>query len=50
MGVLHAERIEVMALKGAALAELVYGQIGLRTMGDIDLFVVAGDESRQRSR
>jgi len=46
LAVLHAHRIEVMALKGAALAELVYGQIGLRTMGDIDLLVRKSDLAR----
>jgi hypothetical protein len=35
----HANGIPVIPLKGAALAELVYGYIGLRTMGDIDLLV-----------
>lgn len=31
--------VEVMALKGAALAESLYGEPGLRTMSDVDLLV-----------
>src|SRR5215510_5949439 len=46
--VLRANRIDVMALKGAALAELVYGQIGLRTMGDIDLLVRRSELAKVR--
>ena len=37
--VLNGKEIEVMILKGAALADAVYGDIGLRVMGDIDLLV-----------
>ena len=36
---LNGEEIEVMILKGAALADAVYGDIGLRAMSDIDLLV-----------
>jgi len=36
---LNEKDIDVMALKGAALARTVYGDIGLRVMGDIDLLV-----------
>jgi len=41
-GILEALRekdVEVILLKGAALAKTVYGDIGLRPMGDIDLLV-----------
>lgn len=31
--------LDVIVLKGAALAEIVYGDIGLRQMGDIDLLI-----------
>lgn len=37
--VFNENGIEVMMLKGAALAGTVYGDIGLRAMGDIDLLV-----------
>jgi hypothetical protein len=33
------EGIEAIVLKGAALAETVYGDIGLRSMGDMDILV-----------
>jgi len=36
---LRKENIPVIVLKGAHLAELVYGDISLRTMGDLDLLV-----------
>jgi hypothetical protein len=42
----HNEGIEVIVLKGAALAETVYGDIGLRSMGDIDLLVKQENLSR----
>ena len=35
--VFHEKGIEVIVLKGAALAKIVYGDIGLRPMSDIDL-------------
>lgn len=34
---LKSEGIEVIVLKGAYLAETIYGHLGLRTMGDVDL-------------
>lgn len=36
---LDAEGIPMLVLKGAALAPLYYGDVGLRPMGDIDLLV-----------
>jgi hypothetical protein len=38
--------VEVIVLKGAALAKTVYGDIGLRPMGDIDLLVKREDLPR----
>ena len=49
LSVLHAKGIEVIILKGAALAELVYDQIGLRTMGDIDILVHEEDLGKVES-
>jgi hypothetical protein len=43
---LKDKRIDVIVLKGAFLAETVYGDIGLRSMGDIDLLVKKEDLSR----
>lgn len=43
---LDEARIPVIILKGAALSELVYGDIGLRPMCDIDL-LVRSDQSEQ---
>jgi hypothetical protein len=48
-GVLRAFReagIDVVALKGAHLAELVYEEVALRPMGDVDLLVRASDLRR----
>ncbi len=42
---LHADNIDVILLKGAALAETVYGDIALRPMSDIDLLVRPRDVS-----
>ena len=42
---LHRDGIEVILLKGAALAETVYGDIALRPMSDLDLLVRPGDVS-----
>ena len=42
----HNERIEVLLVKGIALAELVYSEPGLRPMRDVDLLVSAADASR----
>ncbi len=46
---LNAEEIPVILLKGAHLADLVYGNIALRPMGDIDILVRKGDLSRTGS-
>ena len=46
LAALRANGIPVIPLKGAALAELVYGHIGLRTMGDVDLLVHKEDLGR----
>jgi hypothetical protein len=43
LGVLGKNNIPVMALKGAHLARLVYGNIALRPMGDLDLLVKKKD-------
>ncbi len=40
---LHRHTIPVIVLKGAHLAELVYGAPALRFMGDLDLLVKTGD-------
>ena len=45
---LSANGIEVLAYKGLALAETIYGDIALRRAGDIDLFTHASDFSRTR--
>jgi len=37
------EKVPVIVLKGALLAELVYQHIGLRTMDDVDLLVSKQD-------
>ena len=36
---LRNEKIDVMAMKGAVLAELVYKDIGIRSMSDVDLLI-----------
>jgi signal peptidase I len=36
---LRNEKIDVMAMKGAVLAELVYQDIGIRSMSDVDLLI-----------
>ncbi len=46
LGALRAEGIPVILLKGMALAERVYGDPGLRPMGDIDLLVREEDLDR----
>ncbi|MBM3166611.1 MAG: nucleotidyltransferase family protein [Chloroflexi bacterium] len=43
---LQNDGIPVIALKGACLAEVVYGNIALRPMGDVDLLVRRTDLSR----
>ena len=45
LGELRKDNVEVILLKGAALAETVYDNIALRPMGDIDLLVRPGDVS-----
>ena len=40
---LQAAHIPVIPLKGACLAEAVYGNIALRSMGDVDLLVKSND-------
>lgn len=45
----HAAGIEVLLLKGAALAHLVYPQPGLRPMRDIDLLVRPNDAARAQA-
>jgi hypothetical protein len=46
--VFHNEGVEVIVLKGVALAQTVYGNIGLRSMGDIDLLVRKENLSRAK--
>jgi len=43
LGCLAAEAVPVILLKGAALAEGVYGNLALRPMGDLDLLVQPED-------
>jgi hypothetical protein len=43
---LRQDDIQVIALKGAHLAEVVYGNIALRPMGDVDLLVREEDLGR----
>jgi hypothetical protein len=43
LGCFQVANIPVMVLKGAHLAELIYGNIGLRPMGDVDLLVRKDD-------
>ncbi len=40
-GALAGQRVEVLLLKGAALAQLLYPDIGLRSFGDVDLLIRA---------
>ena len=44
------ENIPVILLKGAHLAELVYGNIALRTIGDLDLLVRKDDLARAAAK
>ena len=46
LGKLRQDDIPVIALKGAHLAEIVYGNIALRPMGDVDLLVRKEDLGR----
>jgi len=43
---LHHDGIQVMLLKGAALASTVYGSFAKRPMGDFDILVPPGDAQR----
>ncbi len=45
---LEQEHIDTILLKGSHLAELVYGNIALRTMGDVDILVRSKDLERTR--
>ena len=45
---LRSSGIEVMPYKGLALAEEIYGDVGLRQAGDIDLLIRASDLPRIR--
>ena len=42
--------IEVIVLKGAALAEAVYGDIGLRPFGDVDFLVLEFDLQKTKQK
>ena len=46
LGLLRHENIPVIVLKGVHLAELVYGNIALRPMGDVDVLVHKDDLMR----
>jgi len=46
LSALQKDNISVIVLKGAHLAEIVYGNVGLRPMYDVDLMVRRGDLSR----
>jgi hypothetical protein len=50
LGMLKEEGISVIVLKGAHLAEIVYGNIGLRPMCDVDLLVRKDDLSMAQTR
>lgn len=43
---LHESSIPVIVLKGACLAEVIYGNIALRSMGDVDILVKRGDMTK----
>ena len=48
VGCLSQAGIEFLPYKGLALAETIYGDIGLRQSGDIDLFIQGADLKRVR--
>ena len=48
LATLNRERIQVIALKGAALNRLVYRDLGLRPIGDVDLLIQEQHLSRAR--
>ncbi|MBW2594439.1 MAG: nucleotidyltransferase family protein [Deltaproteobacteria bacterium] len=43
LGLFHQRGIQVIVMKGAALAETAYGNLALRPMSDVDLLVKNGD-------
>jgi len=43
---LDAEHLPALFIKGAALAELAYGSLGLKSARDVDLLVAPGDAAR----
>jgi hypothetical protein len=43
---LDAERLPALSIKGAALAELAYGSLGLKSARDVDLLVSPADTAR----
>jgi hypothetical protein len=43
---LDVERLPALFIKGAALAELAYGSLGLKSARDVDLLVAPGDAAR----
>ena len=49
LATLNRERIQVIALKGAALNRLVYRDLGLRPIGDVDLLIQEQHLSRARA-
>ena len=48
LGVLSAENIQVIPLKGPLLAESAYGHLGLRQMADLDILVHRADVLRAK--
>jgi hypothetical protein len=50
LDILNDNEIPVIILKGAHLAELVYEDIGVRTMGDVDLLFKMEDLSRTQKK
>ncbi len=50
LSALQQDGVGVIVLKGAHLAELVYGNIALRPMGDIDLLVGRSDLAKTAAR
>jgi len=50
LGALRREGIDVIVLKGAYLAEIVYGDIALRPMTDVDLLVRKRDLARVEAK
>ncbi len=46
--ILHAADVRWLAYKGPALAQLAYGDVGLRSCADVDVVVAPGDRQRAR--